>query len=85
MTTRVTEGGSLERQKKTRDSIFSPRAAALVSRVSRRLRARALHSLKLKKKRLLAGHDRAFLVPSRFSGLWHPQSDSLDYFQVHEQ
>ena len=55
MATRVTEGARRERHEK-RESLFSSLAAALVSRVSRlrRSRARALFSLNLKKKRLLA-------------------------------
>ena len=52
MATRVTEGARRERHEK-RESLFSSRAPALVSRVSRlRLsRARALLSLNVKKKR----------------------------------
>ena len=52
MTTRVTEGARRERHEK-RESLFSSRAAALVSRGLRlrRSRTRALLSLNLKKKR----------------------------------
>ena len=52
MATRVTAGARRERHEK-RDSLFSSRAAALVSRVSRlrRSRERAFLSLNLKKKR----------------------------------
>ena len=45
MTTRVTEGA-----RRKRFIFFSFRAAALISRVSRRSRARALSSLNLKKR-----------------------------------
>ena len=52
MATRVTEGAGRERHE-NRETLFSSRAAALVSRFSQlpRSRARALLSLNLKKKR----------------------------------